>query len=149
LRTTALNYICRRIKRAIYETTNKSCFLSQWISVPFVLTNPAVSNIIETAQSNHSWLGTWDNNYAGYWIDSTLVLVSSWYDLPVFCDSKIFFPARQLTELIWLHYILLFGVFFLRHSVAFHGKHSGSESCQQRALKQDVSFVSLEALERS
>ncbi|XP_076799546.1 high-affinity choline transporter 1-like [Clavelina lepadiformis] len=50
-------------------------FVGLWISIPFAFTNEAVGSIVESAKSNSSWLGTWDTNYTGSWIDSALLLI--------------------------------------------------------------------------
>ncbi|XP_033109809.1 high-affinity choline transporter 1-like isoform X2 [Anneissia japonica] len=47
-------------------------FFGLWLSVPFTFTNEHVSSIVETSST---WLGTWDNRYAGIWCDYTLLLL--------------------------------------------------------------------------
>jgi len=48
-------------------------FIGLWVSVPFAMTNDAVSSI--TSTSVGGWLGTWDVESTGVWIDSALLLM--------------------------------------------------------------------------
>jgi len=48
-------------------------FIGLWVSVPFAMTNDAVSSI--TSTSVGGWLGTWDIESTGVWIDSALLLM--------------------------------------------------------------------------
>ncbi|KAI8503938.1 High affinity choline transporter 1 [Branchiostoma belcheri] len=70
-------------------------FIGLWISVPFAMTNPLVSNIGTTtwnrllytpvndssnittfnATETNGWVGVWDMKRTGYWIDHALLLV--------------------------------------------------------------------------
>uniref|UniRef100_H2YED7 Uncharacterized protein n=1 Tax=Ciona savignyi TaxID=51511 RepID=H2YED7_CIOSA len=49
-------------------------FIGLWLSIPFAFTHPAVSDIATTAYQSPNWLGTWDINSTGLWIDSALLL---------------------------------------------------------------------------
>nr|XP_039250348.1 high affinity choline transporter 1-like isoform X1 [Styela clava] len=51
-------------------------FLGLWLSIPFAMTNDAVTSISETAYSGPGgWLGEWDSDYTGEWIDFALLLM--------------------------------------------------------------------------
>uniref|UniRef100_H2YD71 Uncharacterized protein n=1 Tax=Ciona savignyi TaxID=51511 RepID=H2YD71_CIOSA len=50
-------------------------FIGLWLSIPFAFTHPAVSDIATTAYLSPNWLGTWDINSTGLWIDSALLLL--------------------------------------------------------------------------
>ncbi|KAI8503947.1 High affinity choline transporter 1 [Branchiostoma belcheri] len=74
-------------------------FLGLWISIPFALTNPLVSEIGTTTETRilytpvnasvynrtfnqtetAGWYGTWDTTYTGVWIDYALLLRAGWY----------------------------------------------------------------------
>ncbi|XP_071949540.1 high-affinity choline transporter 1-like [Antedon mediterranea] len=47
-------------------------FFGLWLSIPFALTNDHVTSIIDTKEM---WLGTWDNKYAGEWLDYGFLLM--------------------------------------------------------------------------
>ena len=49
-------------------------FFCQWISVPFAITNDAVSSI--SANSGEAWTGEIQTKKLGIWIDYGLLLVS-------------------------------------------------------------------------
>ena len=49
-------------------------FIFQWISIPFALTNSAVSNIAD--DSGKRWTGEWSTKFVGVWIDYALLLVN-------------------------------------------------------------------------
>lgn len=49
-----------------------SIFVGLWISVPFAMTNDAVSKITETS---NQWVGQWKLEDTGIWIDSALLLM--------------------------------------------------------------------------
>lgn len=48
-------------------------FLGLWISIPFALTNSAVSSIAEN--SGQRWVGEWSTKYIGVWLDFALLLI--------------------------------------------------------------------------
>lgn len=48
-------------------------FLGLWISIPFALTNSAVSDIAEN--SGQRWVGEWSSKYVGVWLDYGLLLI--------------------------------------------------------------------------
>lgn len=53
-------------------------FYLQWVCVPFVMTNPATSNITEAALTSvyqEPWMGKLEPEYIGTWMDELLLLV--------------------------------------------------------------------------
>lgn len=49
-----------------------SSFLTQWISIPFTLTHPAVSSI---SPSNVDWVGSVPSEYWGQYFDYGMLLI--------------------------------------------------------------------------
>ena len=54
--------------------------------IPFALADEAVSNIIETYHSEHSWSGKWDSDMTGPLLDTCFLTVCSLicYDVTAF-----------------------------------------------------------------
>ena len=48
-------------------------FRFQWLSIPFAMTHEAVSSISE---NNSRWLGQWNINKTGQWLDYAFLLVT-------------------------------------------------------------------------
>lgn len=69
-----------------FATIKENVFFLQWVSVPFALSNPAVSDIGVTAvkqlfANQTAWLGKIENNDKWMWADNFCLLVSG--HLPV------------------------------------------------------------------
>uniref|UniRef100_H2YD70 Uncharacterized protein n=1 Tax=Ciona savignyi TaxID=51511 RepID=H2YD70_CIOSA len=65
----------RKEKKTSKIKTLPMNYFIQWLSIPFAFTHPAVSDIATTAYLSPNWLGTWDINSTGLWIDSALLLL--------------------------------------------------------------------------
>lgn len=60
------------------------------------MTHEGVSSVGETAYSGEGgWLGVWDSNSAGVWVDSALLLVKHVYTLRDFTLVKILSWLRK------------------------------------------------------
>ena len=44
----------------------------QWITIPFAMTNSHTAKIVDTSET---WIGTYDTQYTGEWIDFAMLLV--------------------------------------------------------------------------
>ncbi|XP_076821264.1 high affinity choline transporter 1-like [Clavelina lepadiformis] len=49
-------------------------FVGLWLAIPFAFTHPAVTSITTTAFEAPTWLGTWDWQAVGYWVDGFLLV---------------------------------------------------------------------------
>ena len=54
------------------------------------MTNDAVSSILDTAGGADGWMGVWDHDKTGIWVDSMFVLVSLRPKLTQKCVSSVF-----------------------------------------------------------
>ncbi|XP_076826169.1 high-affinity choline transporter 1-like [Clavelina lepadiformis] len=87
-------------------------FFGMWLSIPFIFTNDAlIAPITETAYWNQSWLGSWDMNLSGKWIDSTLMLIGG--GIPWQCYFQRVLSAKTPTTARTLSIVSCFGCIFM------------------------------------
>lgn len=79
-------------------------FIGLWVCIPFALTHDHVTKISSTQDS---WLGTWDNKFAGVWFDYALLLIFGGIPWQVYFQRVL--SSKSETRAQLLSYIAAFG----------------------------------------